>query len=203
MTTVLAAILAGGKSRRMGQDKSLLPWEGTPLLRRVYDAAIAVADSVVVVTPWRERYQNILPDDCRWLQDRQPGAGPLVALQQVLSDRVERSGDRQPDFVWLLGCDLPQLDPDRLRNWVADLDRLPPDCLLSVPHSDAGWEPLCGFYRPAVLPHLNAFIDEGGRSFQNWLDRRLDGNFQRAIALSDADAAMLHNCNTPADLEPG
>jgi len=44
-----AIVLAGGQSSRMGQDKALLTVEGMPLLRRVYDVAIALCDPVYVV----------------------------------------------------------------------------------------------------------------------------------------------------------
>ena len=36
---LVALILAGGKSSRMGQDKALIPWKNMPMLERVYQVA--------------------------------------------------------------------------------------------------------------------------------------------------------------------
>lgn len=189
---VKAAILAGGQSRRMGEDKSLLLWDGVPLLRRVYDVAASLVDEVMVMTPRPDRYADILPSTCEWLVDRQPGEGPLVALQQVLQD----CQNTEIEWIWLLGCDLPRLDVEILRGWLQELPAHPRDCGVAVAGSQAGWEPLCAFYRPLVLPQLAGFIGAGGRSFQNWLD----GVSRYQIPLGDAERQMLYNCNYPADL---
>jgi molybdopterin-guanine dinucleotide biosynthesis protein A len=113
----------------------------------------------------------------------------MVALQQALTQL-------QADWLWLLGCDLPQLQPEILRRWIDQLDELPDTCLVSVPRTPGGWEPLCGFYRPTVLPHLEAFINQGGRSFQNWLDDVP----HHTITVGDGEAQILYNCNTLEDL---
>lgn len=65
---VTAIILAGGKSSRMGKDKAMLPVDGVPLLVKVYQVAAACADSVYVVTPWQERYVELLPA-CKFIRE--------------------------------------------------------------------------------------------------------------------------------------
>jgi molybdopterin-guanine dinucleotide biosynthesis protein A len=115
-----------------------------------------------------------------------------VALQQVLQD----CQNTEIEWIWLLGCDLPRLDVEILRGWLQELPAHPRDCGVAVAGSQAGWEPLCAFYRPLVLPQLAGFIGAGGRSFQNWLD----GVSRYQIPLGDAERQMLYNCNYPADL---
>lgn len=135
-----------------------------------------------------------------WLAEPNPGEGPLVAFAaglQAISAGV--GSDSPPDWIWLLACDLPRLDPARLRRWIDRLDDLPPDVLAWVPRGDRGWEPLCGFYRPAVRDSLAAYRATGRRSFQGWLDALP----ARAIALAEAERAMLWNCNEPGDLPSG
>lgn len=186
---ISALILAGGNSTRMGQDKASIAWDGVPLLRRVYDVAIACTPSTYVLTPWPDRYREILPPDCCWLEESQPGAGPIVALSQ---------GCQQLDceWIWLLGCDLPLLQADVLRHWIGQLDRLSPDILALVPQSGDRWEPLCGFYRRSIASPLNAFLGTGGRSFQRWLPQIP----VQPLSLSLDEVQMLHNCNRPEDL---
>jgi molybdopterin-guanine dinucleotide biosynthesis protein A len=106
-TTVLLTgiVLAGGQSSRMGRDKALIPIQGVPLLRRVCEVALNCTSEVYVITPWPERYQDILPDACRVVREVPlPGEtqsqGPLVGFAQGLA-QVET------DWVLLLACDLP------------------------------------------------------------------------------------------------
>ena len=184
-------ILAGGKSARMGQDKALVPWDGVPLLQRVYDTATACNAPVWVMTPWPDRYREILPPNGQWLRESQPGGGPLVALSEGLA---QLSGE----WILLLGCDLPLLRADILRGWIDRLAELPASVLAMVPQQSEGWEPLCGFYRREVSSELEQFLATGGRSFQNWLPKIS----VHPLSVSDAEAKMLRNCNAPEDL-PG
>ena len=182
-------ILAGGKSSRMGKDKALIPWDGVPLLQRVYRTANELNAPVWVMTPWFDRYGDILPPDCQWLPESQPVGGPLVALSEAFP---QLSGE----WILLLGCDLPLLNAAILRQWIDRLNTLPASVLAMVPQQDEGWEPLCGFYRRTVHSELAQFLAGGGRSFQNWLP-----NISvHPLFLGDAEAEMLRNCNTPEDL---
>jgi molybdopterin-guanine dinucleotide biosynthesis protein A len=116
-----AIVLAGGQSSRMGRDKALITLQGVPLLRQVCEVALNCASPVYVVTSWPERYQDILPDACRVIQEVPlPGEtephGPLVAFAQGLA-HVET------DWVLLLACDLPQLQVKVLQGWVTGLEK--------------------------------------------------------------------------------
>jgi molybdenum cofactor guanylyltransferase len=188
MTTLNAIILAGGRSQRMGRDKALVLWEGMPMLQRVYGVAVECGVPVYVITPWRDRYQDILPLDCQWLAESQPGTGPLVALAQGLAQL-------DGDWIWLLACDLPQLDAEILRSWIDRLKLLPASTLACVPRQTLGWEPLCGFYRREARSTLDEFLARGGRSFQQWLPHIE----VEPISVGESEAQMLRNCNTPED----
>jgi len=188
-----AIVLAGGQSSRMGRDKALITLQGVPLLRQVCEVALNCASPVYVVTSWPERYQNILPDACRVIQEVPlPGEtqshGPLVAFAQGLA-HVET------DWVLLLACDLPQLQVKVLQGWVTGLEKTVEEAIALLPRQAKGWEPLCGFYRRQCLPILTKYINEGGRSFQGWLAQH------PVQELPVSNTQVLFNCNTPADLE--
>ncbi|MBD0313928.1 MAG: molybdenum cofactor guanylyltransferase [Microcoleus sp. T3-bin5] len=187
-----AIVLAGGQSTRMGRDKALITLEGVPLLRRVCEVALNCASEVYVVTPWPERYQDILPENCCVIQEVSlPGEtqphGPLVGFAQGL-EQVKT------DWVLLLACDLPQLQAEVLQNWVSELEKTAQDAIALLPRHPKGWEPLCGFYRRRCLPSLTEFINKGGRSFQQWLSQH------PVQELPLIERSLLFNCNTPADL---
>ncbi len=192
-----ALILAGGQSRRMGQDKALLPWRGVPLLQRVCEGAIASGATVAILSPWADRYRPQLPQgsEYHWLGEREPGSGPLVAFADGLAQL-----EVPPDgWIWLLACDLPRLDPAVIQPWRDRLPALGNETLALVPYHDQPphWEPLCGFYRPACLTPLRQFLAQGGRSFQSWLPTLP----AQPLPLTPAQAPCLWNCNTPADME--
>ena len=209
-----AIVLAGGKSSRMGQDKALLPIQGVPCLQLVCGVASALCDTVYVVTPWPERYQDLLLAKCQFIRevplpeevtgDVTPSSskvtlplphGPLVGFAQGLAQV-------QTDWVLLLACDLPKLRVEVLQDWAARLDSMGDEQLAEggakpialLTHHAKGWNPLCGFYHRRCLTALTDYINQGGRSFQHWLA-------QHPVQLLPLpDAQMLFNCNTPADL---
>ncbi|AFZ14847.1 molybdenum cofactor guanylyltransferase [Crinalium epipsammum PCC 9333] len=191
-----AIVLAGGRSSRMGRDKALIPIQGTPLIRRVCEVALGCTSQVYVVTPWIEKYQEVLPANCQLIlelpigEETQPH-GALVGFSQGLSYV-------QTDWVLLLACDLPRLRVEVLQNWVEQLSNLSQvsskDYIALIPRSLKGWEPLCGFYHCRCLPLLTEFINQGGRSFQKWLAQH------PVKELQVIDSEVLFNCNTPNDL---
>jgi molybdenum cofactor guanylyltransferase len=195
-----AIVLAGGLSSRMGQDKALLPIAGVPLLTRTCQIAQQIADPVYVVTPWGDRYQSVVDSQVQfipevWTSD-QPN-GSLMGFVQGLAIV-------QTDWVLLLACDLPKLRVEVLENWAAELSDTG-DAIALLPKNPEGWwEPLCGFYRRDCLVSLEAYGEEGGRSFQRWIEQQ--GEKVRELEVSDpgsngeAARQMLLNCNTPEDL---
>jgi molybdenum cofactor guanylyltransferase len=208
-----AMVLAGGKSSRMGEDKALIPIQGVPLLQRVCAIAKGCADTIYIVTPWPERYQHLLLPGCQFIRElalpsadeeetgtkllsasprpRVPASsqthGPLVGFAQGLAQV-------QTEWVLLLACDLPRLRVEVLQDWISKLDRVGDNAIAALAHHPKGWEPLCGFYRRRCLPELLEFINQGGRSFQQWLQQ------YPVEILPLAEPEMLFNCNTPEDL---
>jgi molybdenum cofactor guanylyltransferase len=195
-------ILAGGQSRRMGQDKALIPIDksGSQLMiQRVYDVARQVTDQcgdqcgdrIYIISSWGDRYRSVLPVDCSFITEQPLDGdyqGPLVALAQALA-QVET------EWILLLACDLPNLQRDVMRSWFEIVEQIDPSVKIAIPKNQKGWwEPLCGFYRCSCFESLQQFIETGGRSFQRWL---ADESIQE---LPVPDTAMLLNCNTPEDL---
>lgn len=214
--TLAAWVLAGGASRRMGVDKALLPWQGGVLLDWVVRAAAIVSDrQPVILGGDRDRYGPVVSIACDWWPDPTPGAGPpqvLAAHWLATQTAIDR-----PDWVLVLACDLPYLTAEGLAAWRSqwlspkpNQDQDPNQDLTTgsagslpvlavVPRWDDRWQPLCGFYRPAVADSLVAWLAQGGRSFQGWLDGLADRGQVVAIDPDPVSAAMLTNCNRPED----
>ncbi|MGB3692576.1 MAG: molybdenum cofactor guanylyltransferase [Spirulinaceae cyanobacterium] len=184
--SLTALILAGGKSSRLGQDKALLPVNTEPMLHRTCQIAKGCSEQVYVVTSCPEKYQEIVPEGCDFIKEKSPD-GPLVALSQALPQV-------KTDWVLVLACDLPKLEPGILNQGVISLTSISPETIALLPRDKQGWQPLCGFYRSSCLPQLQAYLEAGGRSFQGWLDQHP----VQELPLKDKE--ILFNCNTPEDL---
>ncbi len=187
-----AIVLAGGKSTRMGRDKALILIGDVPMLQRICQIAEACTEQVYVVTPWPERYQDLLSPKSQFIRevllpqetgDEPKTHGPLVGFSQGLTQVTT-------DWVLLLACDLPKLRVEVLQEWIAGLKQIPEDAIAALVYRNNRWEPLCGFYRRRCLPELNKYIEQGGRSFQEWLKQ----NPVQALPLLDSE--MLFNFNS-------
>ncbi len=187
--TLATLILAGGKSSRMGTDKALVPYKGVPMLQRVYQVAAECTEQVYVLTPWKERYQNILPSDCNYLIESQSGKGPVNGLSEGLEQI-------SADWILLLACDLPLLNIEILQSWINKLPQIPTSTLALVPQRSQIWEPMCGFYRQEVKTELDTFLQAGKRSFQELLS----GIEVEVLNVDRKADLMLLNCNSPGDL---
>ncbi len=187
---IAAIILAGGESTRMGKDKALLTFGNETLLSRICLVGQEVATSVYVVSPWIEKYRSILPPGCLGIKEKlvlnAKSNAPIIGFTQGLESV-------KTEWVLLLACDLAQLSSSQVKQWLRGLTTVLPTTMAFLPRNSKGWEALCGFYRPNCIASLNAYIDDGGRSFQGWLrDLQVE-------ELKVSDRTCLFNCNTPAD----
>ncbi len=186
---VVTVILAGGQSSRMRQDKALLMVDGMPLIRRVYDVAIDCTPEVYILTPWPERYHQVLPADCRWLIENPPQRGPLLAFQQSLQPI-------EADWILLLACDLPRLDAAVIKGWIRDLENVEERAIAYLAPQLKGWEALCGLYRINCGSSLDKFIQAGGQSFQKWLQTEI------VTPIPTQTPQIFTNWNFPEDVQP-
>ena len=189
--TLAAIILAGGKSTRMGRDKAFLTIQDRPLLTHVCTVAQNCLDRVYVVTPWISKYRALVPPNVRLIEEtiilaNEGSNCPLIGFYQGL---------QQIDAQWilLLACDLPLLNSEAIQQWYRQLAEVNGAEIALLPRDAKGWQPLCGFYRRSCLPSLKTYLDNGGKSFQNWLAPYP----VRELAVSDR--SILFNCNTWED----
>jgi len=208
---IIAIALAGGKSSRMGRDKALLEINGETLLFKTCQTALEVADAIYVVVHSQQQYEMVIANfpskntftkSVSMIVDQQFD-GALVGFWQGLQAISEPT-----DWILLLACDLPNLQGDILQIWAAHLADLPESAIAYLPrHTNYDskknpndnlrkqWEPLCGFYRGLCRDSLIEFINQGGRSFQKWLENL------EVIEIENVSASMLFNCNTTEDFD--
>lgn len=186
--SVSTLILAGGKSSRMGQDKALLEFKGKPLLLKIYDLAQQCTNFVYVVTPFRNKYQSILPINCLFIEELIPFQSPLIAVVNSLKYL-------NSEWILLLACDLPLLTVDEVKSWLTFLPNLSAETVAFLPPNTKGWECLCGFYRLQYLTNLQDFANQGETSLQKWLKNQI------VVPILIKNNEVLFNCNTLAEYQ--
>ena len=184
---ICAVILAGGKSRRMGQNKALINIGGRPLVEIMAERAAPQADKVFISSNAPGLFSflpfPVVPDLC-------PNQGPLSGLHAVMKEHIYT-------LYITLACDIPGL-PASLISRMLDVSE---GFDAVIPRTSDGWaHPLAAVYRRTCLPVIedalqkkaNKFIDAfpGDGLHVRWLTPG-DGGF------TDADLA---NINTPDDL---
>lgn len=113
---VTGVVLAGGASRRMGQDKALLVWQGQTLLSRTVDCLSSLCDEIIVVGP--ERDVQLAPC-ARVVADILPNSGPLGGLYTGMREA-------RNSVVLALACDLPHVHAGALTRLLDLLGDLSP-----------------------------------------------------------------------------
>lgn len=177
-----AAVLAGGQSRRMGRDKSLLPIAGLTMLEHILNQVRPLVDETLVGADNPEKYGFT---GVRVIPDEEPGQGPLMGiLSCVQAARRER--------VLVTACDIPELPTDFLRIMLRKANRTD----IVMPRDSCGrYEPLPAVYTRRMLPAARAVLARGGRRVVEILDEPdVHAEFVR---LPPGD--WHRNLNTPDD----
>lgn len=182
-------IQAGGKSKRMGEDKALLPFLGKPLVERIYDTFSGAADETVVITNTPEDYQ-FLP--VQLYSDLIPDRGALGGLYTALKVASH-------PLVGLIACDLPFASPQLIDYCRQVLTQTGADAV--IPSDPGGIQPLHAVYRAATcLPPVKQAID-------NDLWRMIDWHKQANVRILTPEQTARHdphphtfwNINTPEE----
>ena len=180
-------ILAGGQSRRMGQDKLCLTVSGERMLDRALRRYGEVFPRVLVSVSGPDRYPELGE---RRVFDEFPGSGPLAGLHAGL----KAAGDD----VFLTGADMPFSSPEKALELIS-LCGEAEVCVLTDP--TGRWEPLFGFYRQSLLPRAEALLRDGRRRMAALISEARLREVTLAELGEGEDSPLLRNVNNPADYE--
>jgi len=187
--TLIAAILAGGKSRRMGRDKTFLEFDGVPMIHRVIDAIKPyVEDMVIISNNLRENlFKNF---GIAIHKDKILGMGPLSGLYTAF----ETTG--APELL-LVACDMPLIKPEIVELLISYHD-WPGDAL--VPIAGGREQGLLAVYRRSAIEKVRDKIESRSMQF----DEFRKGIYKTlihedTIKRLDPDLVSFRNINRPED----
>lgn len=168
------AILAGGRSRRMGQDKALIGINGIPLARHMLQILDLAGCSPVVLVGRQPALQSL---NLRVLAEEAPLAHPLAGVVHALEHFVDC-------LVLFCPVDLPVLESEDIRAMVS----LGHPC---VARSGGGLHPLLCVLGPDSLGPARNVLASSGSAHE----------LVSALHPVDLPPARLKNCNRVEDLD--
>lgn len=188
---VTGVILAGGKSRRMGEDKRFLRVGEATLLARTVSVMAQVFQEVLIVIAQDSPPLEI--PGCAVLRDLIADCGSLGGLYTGLA---AATGER----IFVVACDMPFLNPDMIR-WFVDRDPAVDIVMARLP---SGLQPLHALYGKRALPAFERMAIARELRIKHIVS---EPSLRTTIVLpdewGDLDplAQSFQNVNTPADLD--
>lgn len=184
--SVSAAIMAGGKSKRMGQDKAWIELDGEPLIKRVADVLAQVADEVIVVAN-DPRYASL---GLRVVKDRYPHGGALGGIATGVAAAAH-------DTVLVAACDMPFLSADLWRLLIGHIGAAD----VVIPRIGGEYETLHALYTKACLPHMARALAENRLRVIAFFDQvRVMAIEEPELRSVDPALRSFTNVNTPEEL---
>jgi len=143
-----AIVLAGGDSRRLGRDKSMLPVRSQPMIKYICDRLKPYFDEVVISAKESGRYDFL---GLRVVGDELPGRGPLGGIVSALE-----ASKSEVNFV--IACDIPQFDIFVVRRMLRQVRHF--DAVVPQSRTRRN-EPVFAVYKKSVLPILKRALTAG------------------------------------------
>jgi molybdopterin-guanine dinucleotide biosynthesis protein A len=149
-------ILAGGESRRMGREKSLLDFKGRPLVAHMLELCAGLFEQTVIVTNKPDHYRSY---GAELVSDVFDIRGPLTGIYSgLLKSRSE--------YSFVAACDMPFLNP-RL---IAYMGAAAQGYDAVVPRYQGYLEPLHAVYHRGLLPAIESRLRKGDRRIRSMFD---------------------------------
>lgn len=187
--TYSAVLLAGGKSRRMGQDKALLPWpDASGVLWQRQLRVLEELNPAEIF--WSGPPRPGLPAHLQLVADVAENAGPLAGISACLE--ILRS-----DLLVVLAIDLPHMNAAFLQNLLAQSS---PTRGAVVRH-EGYFEPLAAVYPRRLHALAVDHLRQKRHALQALIREALPQDLMKEIPFAGSDVPLFRNMNVPADLK--
>ena len=181
-------VLAGGRSSRMGRDKSVLPWHNSDLVQTVIGKVGQVCEDIVLVS---NQPRNV-PHRVRVVGDIMPGMGPLGGIHAGLTHA------KHP-LAFVTACDMPYIAPEAISFLFQQAGE---EWDVVIPTDGDQFEPMFAVYRKTCIPAIEALLTENRRRIVGFFPlvrvKKIDVSCLRQF---DQELTMFTNINTAEEYE--
>jgi molybdenum cofactor guanylyltransferase len=185
MSQFSIAILVGGKSSRMGQNKALLDIGGKPLLQVMIERLKPLEAEIFLVANAAEHYQQFnLPI----IPDKIPNKAALGGIYTALQHSKHES-------CFVLACDMPLIQPKLLIRMLESVDA---NALALVPRFKNNVQPLHSLYKESCIKGLESALEQNHLKIRQFLESICVQYFDDYQAI-DPLGVSFSNLNSPED----
>ncbi len=187
---VSGILIAGGKSRRMGQDKRFMKVSGESVFERTVSVLRSIfAENIVVLA---EPIERLAVQDCSVVYDVIPNAGSLGGIYTGLMAVT------QPR-IFAVACDMPFLDTEIIR-FMASYDDTAD---IVVAQLSGKFHPTHALYSKRCIPFLRVMAERNQLRIQELFqqeDLRIAILGENELLPFASRVRSFRNINTPDDL---
>jgi len=192
-----AVILAGGFSRRFGNDKGLVVLADKPIVIHVIDRISEVVDEVLLVVSSEDQkktFEPILENKANLVIDKNESQSPLVGA-------ITGFESAKGEYSLLLPCDTP-LVSIQIVQFLLDMCT---NRRAAIPRWPSGYiEPLQAVYHTkSALTAAKTALRQGNMNMRSMIDNLRGVRYVSTMVLEQLEPDLLtfFNVNTPQDLK--
>lgn len=181
------AILAGGKSSRMGFDKQLIEFNGQNIVKRNAEKLKEKFDEIIVVTNNQQFYKD--KEYIITIKDIIFQKGPLSGIHAALKNSSS-------EYVYFLACDMPEIDLSFIDFMESKIDN--EEIEICIPKREGRLELFNGFYNKGLIPRIEKLLDEDILAIRNLVY----SSKSRIVEIEEGYGSDIFlNLNTQQDLK--
>jgi len=184
-----AVVLAGGKSSRMGFDKSTMVLQNKKLIESTIKKLDSLFDDIIISVDSLEKKSEF--NHAKIVVDKVKGIGPLGGMISALETA-------QSDKLFVIPCDMPVIDTKYISFMMKYMD----DNEIILSEKNGYFEPFPGFYSKSLIPRIEELINQNRRSIRSIFE------CSRTKVISESEWKKLGfseeiftNLNTTQDVE--
>lgn len=177
---ITGIILSGGKSTRMGENKSLLKIRNKSIIESVRDLMQSLFPNVILITNNPEEYQFL---GLKIFEDIYIRMGPLAGIHSGLT-----YSSTTKNFV--ISCDIPLMTAQMISYLVS----YKTDKLITIAKADGFIQQLCGVYNKECIPYAAEILFNQINSDEKNPEQKKRGC--KVLRLIDVVGAEIINAET-------
>jgi molybdopterin-guanine dinucleotide biosynthesis protein A len=184
---ITGIILSGGKSLRMGENKSFIKVNGIPIINRIYDLFKEIFREIIIVTNQKELFSSF---DAKIYSD-------LLTDKGVLGGLYTGIFFSNFPYSFCVACDMPFIKTSVVQYLIKNIQ----DYDAIVPRTIDGLQPLHAIYSKRCLEPIKKIVDQGNYKvidFYKMIKVKIV-NEDDFISLDPLKESFI-NVNTPEEL---
>ncbi|MDD2699005.1 MAG: molybdenum cofactor guanylyltransferase MobA [Arcobacteraceae bacterium] len=174
-------ILSGGKSSRMGEDKSLLPFQNEKTLIEFQYKKLSQIFQSVYISSKIDKFDF----PCNIIYDKNEIYSPMVAIKSILQNLDDEK-------VFIITVDVPLLKEETILELINSSFKDKFDVTICADNSKT--HNLIGVFRKAILPMIDSMLEEDNHKINMLLTQKL-----KLQTIFFKDEAQFLNINTKDD----